>query len=286
MATRLSAWVLVLVAALLLSSSLFTVAQGQRALRTRLGMVQGEYGPGLHAKWPLDRVYRFDLRVATHGFPAESFASADQKLLSVDFSLQWRVRDLRRYYALSEGDDERAMARLADLVRARIQAAFAAAPLQRVLASPRAGLSDSEFEQARVAAAALGVDLLDVQLGRVDLTDELANGIYQRMEQNLIADTQRLRTDGMLEAAKIRADADRKRAAVTADATRQSQHLRGEADARAAQAYARVYERNPDFAAFYRSMQAYKNTLGRDSDILVIGPEGEFFKYLHSASGH
>jgi membrane protease subunit HflC len=124
-----------------------------------------------------------------------------------------------------------------------------------------------------------------VQLQRIDLTEDVATAVYQRMQQSAIAQAQQLRAGGVADAEKIRADAERKRADILAGATREAQHIRGEADARATAAYARAYARNPEFAAFYRSMQAYKNTLGLDGDILVIAPEGEFFKYLHSASG-
>ena len=145
--------------------------------------------------------------------------------------------------------------------------------------------SDAGFDDIGARGRELGLDLVDVQLQRIDLTDDVANAVYQRMQQSLIAQAQQLRASGIAEAEKIRADAERKRADILADATREAQRMRGEADARAAAAYARAYGRNPEFAAFYRSMQAYKNTLGREGDILVIAPEGEFFKYLHSASG-
>ena len=131
----------------------------------------------------------------------------------------------------------------------------------------------------------MGIELIDVQLQRIDLTDDVATAVYQRMQQGQIAQAQQQRASGVAEAEKIRADAERKRAEILADATREAQRIRGEADARAGGAYAKAYARNPEFAAFYRSMQAYRNTLGRDGDILVIAPEGEFFKYLHSASG-
>ena len=105
------------------------------------------------------------------------------------------------------------------------------------------------------------------------------------MQQSLMSQTQQLRDQGEAQAEKIRADAERKRAQILADATREAQRLRGDADATAAGAYARAYGANAEFAAFYRSMQAYKSALGRDGDVLVISPDGEFFKYLHSASG-
>jgi membrane protease subunit HflC len=129
------------------------------------------------------------------------------------------------------------------------------------------------------------VELVDVQLQRIELPEEVANAVYQRMQQSLTMQAQQLRTQGSADADKIRADADRKSAGIKADATRDAQRLRGEADAAASAAYARAYGANPEFAAFSRTLQAYKSSLGREGDVLVISPEGEFFKYLHSASG-
>jgi membrane protease subunit HflC len=135
------------------------------------------------------------------------------------------------------------------------------------------------------AAQRLGVELADLQLQRIDLSDELGSAVFQRMQQSLAAQAQQLRSQSVAEADRIRADAERRRAQVLADGTREAQRVRGEADLAAANAYAKAYGSNPEFAAFYRSLQAYRNTLGRDGDILVLSPEGEFFKYLHSASG-
>jgi len=128
--------------------------------------------------------------------------------------------------------------------------------------------------------------MVDVQLQRIDLPEEVANAVYQRMQQSLVTQAQQLRAQGIADADKIRSDAEHKRAEILADATREAQRVRGEADAAAAATYARAYGANPEFAAFTRSLQAYKSSLGREGDILVISPEGEFFKYLHSASGH
>jgi membrane protease subunit HflC len=171
------------------------------------------------------------------------------------------------------------------MVRDRLKSTVASEPLADVIADAHAGLGAEGFKALQQAGKDLGVELIDVELQRIDLTDDVANAVYQRMQQSLVAQAQQLRASGTAEADRIRAEAERKRADILAEATRESQRIRGEADVRATAAYAKAYSRNPEFAAFYRSMQAYKNTLGRDGDVLVIAPEGEFFKYLHSASG-
>jgi len=272
--------------ALLLWRSVFIVNEGELALGTHFGRVDGEqYGPGLHFKSPLDEVHVFDRRILTRSYPGESFLTRDQKALSVDFYVKWQLLDAARFMQASSGDADMAGLHLADIVRDKLKTAVAGQPLSKVIADVRGTLSDAAFNDIAASAREFGIKLIDLQLQRIDLTDDVATAVYQRMQQSQIAQAQQLRASGTADAEKIRADAERKRADVLADATREAQHIRGEADARAAAAYARAYARNPEFAAFYRSMQAYKNTLGLEGDILVIAPEGDFFKYLHGAGG-
>jgi len=272
--------------ALLLWRSVFIVDEGEVALATRFGQLHGaQYGPGLHLKSPMDEVHVFDRRILTRAYPGESFLTHDQKALSIDFYIKWQLLDAARFFRTTGGDEDMAALRLADIVRDRLKSAVAAQPLTQVIADARGTLSDEGFSQIGAAAREFGIELIDLKLQRVDLSDDVAAAVYQRMQQSQIAQAQQLRASGLADAEKIRADAERKRADILADATREAQRIRGEADARASAAYARAYAHNPEFAAFYRSMQAYKDTLGRDGDILVIVPEGEFFKYLHSASG-
>jgi membrane protease subunit HflC len=271
---------------LLLWRSVFVVDESEVALATRFGQVHGApYGPGLHLKSPLDEVHVFDRRILTRAYPGESFLTRDQKALSVDFYVKWQLLDAARFMQASGGDADMAGLRLADIVRDKLKSAVAGQPLSKVLADARGTLSDTAFNDIAAAARDFGLKLIDLQLQRIDLPDDVATAVYQRMQQSQIAQAQQLRASGLADAEKIRADAERKRADVLADATREAQHIRGAADAGAAAAYARAYARNPEFAAFYHSMQAYKNTLGLEGDILVIAPEGEFFKYLHGAGG-
>jgi len=286
MYARLSISLAVALIAVLLWRSLFMVDQGTVALLTRFGQPQGaQYGPGAHVKSPFDGVRRFDNRVITHVFPGEGLLSQDQKSLNVDFYVKWRLSDATRYLEAAGGDEDVVAARLADVVRERLKSAVAAAPLAAIIGNAQLLSGAASLEALRSQAAALGVEFVDAQLQRVDLPDDVANAVYQRMQQNLVAQGQQLRDQGSAQADKIRDDAEHKRAQILADATREVQRVRGEADANAALAYARAYGVNAEFAAFYRSLEAYKHTLGRDGDILVLSPEGEFFKYLHSASG-
>jgi membrane protease subunit HflC len=286
MTKRLLVAVGVVIAVVLIWRSAFVVDQGEIALRTRFDQIAGpQLGPGLHFKSPFDEVHTFDRRILSRAYPGESFLTRDQKALNIDFFVKWRLNDALRFFQTSGGDEDMAALRLADAVRDHLKASVAGQPLSAVIAQPRGTLDEATFNQLQTTADALGLDLIDVQMSRVELTDDVASAVYQRMQQSLIAKAQQLRAAGTVDAEKIRSDAEHKRAEVLADATREAQRLRGSADEQAAAAYARAYGRNAEFAAFYRSMQAYKDTLGRDGDILVISPEGEFFKYLHSASG-
>jgi membrane protease subunit HflC len=286
MYARLSIWLAVALIAVLLWCSLFVVDQGTVALLTRFGQLRSaQYGPGAHVKSPFDSVRRFDNRMITHVFPGEGLLSQDQKALSVDFYVKWRLLDATRYFEATGGDEDAIAARLADIVRERLKSVVGAAPLTAIIGNAQLLSGAASLETLRSQAAALGVEFVDAQLQRIDLPDDVANAVYQRMQQNLIAQAQQLRDQGSAQADKIRDDAEHKRAQILADATREAQRVRGEADASAALAYAKAYGANAEFAAFYRSLEAYKRTLGRDGDILVLSPEGEFFKYLHSASG-
>jgi len=283
---RIFAALAVLLVVVLGWRSVFAVDEGEAALITRFGQVlPGDYAPGAHLKSPFDEVHKFDRRLMTRAYQGEAFLSQDQKALTIDFYLKWRLVDPARYFQATGGDEDAAASRLADMVRERIKAAVAAEPLAAVITGTKLTDDTLHAGDLRAPSARLGVELVDARLQRVELPDELAKSVYQRMQQSLTAQALQSRTQGTTEADKIRSDAEHTRAQILADATREAQRVRGEADAAAAGAYARAYGANAEFAAFYRSLQAYKSSLGRDGDILVIAPEGEFFKYLHSASG-
>ena len=278
--------IVLLIAVVLLASSLFSVPQGQVALCTRLGQLQtGTYGPGLHWKAPLDRVHRFDQRVTTRTYPGESFLTSDQRTLSIDFLLRYRLSDADAFYRGTGGDEDIAAQRLADMARDRLKTMIAGETLAAVQATERGGLSEQGFQALNATAQGMGLTLVDLQLQRIDLSDQAASAVYQHMEQAFNARAQQLDASGTLQADQIRADGEHKRADLLADATRQAQRIRDDADARAAALYARSYGRNPELAAFMQSLTAYKSSLGHEGDVLVITPEGDFFKYLRSPSG-
>jgi membrane protease subunit HflC len=287
MAKRMTIAVLIVVAAVLLWRSVFVVDQSEVVLLTRFGRLEPtQYGAGAHLKSPLEELHRFDRRLITRSYLGESFLSKDQKPLSVDFCLRWRLADPARLYAANAGDEQATAARMVDLVREQIRSALAGASLTADVADGRTADIALHSDTVRSVTQQLGVELVDVQLQHIDLPADELDAVYQRMQQSLNIRAAQVRAQGMADADKIRSEADRHRADIQADATREAQHIRGEADAAATATYAHAYAANPEFAAFTRSLQAYRNSLGKEGDILVISPAGEFFKYLHSSSGH
>ena len=287
MKTRLMAMAIaVALLVLMIWSASYSVGEHEYALQTRFGrVVAAQATPGLHWKLPFDRVHHIDRRVIGRSYPGESLLSNDGRALTVDFDLRWRVAQPQRYFEATGGDEDIVAARLADIMRGDIKAAAARLPLAQLVAAPRAGLEATQISEASRAFSELGVEFADVVLQRVDLADDIAASVYQRMQESYLTLAKQLRATGSGEADTIRADADRHRTETLANATRDAQRVRGEGDAEAAATYARAYGRNTEFAAFYRTLAAYRNALGRDGDVLVISPDGEFFRYLHS-SGH
>ncbi len=271
----------------LISLSLFTVGESEFALRTRFGAVQGgPYAPGLHWCWPFERVERIDRRVLGQRMQGESFLGSEQQGLSVDIDLNWRVRDAGAYLRAGAGDEQSVAARLADAVRGELKAVYAQTPLAQIIAAPRGGISRAVMARLKPAADRLGIELVDARVKRVDPTDEVANAIYGRMQAAYVAQTRQVRAESAAAGDRVRAEAERNRAGILAAANRDAQRLRGEGDAQAAAIYARAFGVNPEFAAFYRTLQAYRSALGREGDILVIEPDGEFYRFLRNPARH
>ncbi|HTQ36873.1 MAG TPA: protease modulator HflC [Steroidobacteraceae bacterium] len=287
MNARTTAVLGVVVALLLARLTLFQVGENELAIRTQFGrVVQAGYEPGLHAKWPWDAIHRFERRILTHEFPGEAFLTTEDKPLTVDFFVKWRIKDPVRYYLATRGIEDDAAQRLGDNVKDGIKAAFASRTLQQIVAADPATYSGDMLAHSSNTAQELGVELVDVRIRHIDLQDQVLAAVYQRMAGNFHALASRLRAEGDAEAERIAAAANRQRTELLANAQLDAQNVRGEGDAEAARIYAQAYSRNPEFYAFYRSLQAYRNALVRDGDVLVLTPDGEFFKYLHSAGRH
>jgi membrane protease subunit HflC len=284
--SRLFPWFFVVAALLLfVAFSLFSVNETEFAIRTRFGeIIDTRYKPGLHLKWPWDRVTKFDRRVLSESYTGETFLTNDGRGLIVDFYVKWRVKDPSTYYTAVAGSEGLAAHRLAEIVKDGIKSVVAQRTLQQVVSAERAAVTGQMFPQASRNAGGLGVELIDVRVQRIDLPDEVAARVYESMKQSFARTASRLRAEGQQESATIRSSAERERTVILANAEREALRTRGEGDNAAAQIYARAYSKDPEFYAFYRSLQAYERSIGKEGDLLVLTPDGEFFRYLKEAA--
>ena len=236
--------------------------------------------PGLHWKWPWDQVVKFDRRILSQSYTGETFLTNDNRGLIVDFYVKWKVNDASRYFQATGGREDFAGERIAEIVKDGIKSVVAQRTLEQIVSADRAAVTEDMFGQASHNVAGLGVDLVDVRVQRIDLPDDVTTRVYESMKQNFAKIASKLRAEGQSASVRIRAAAERSRTEILADAERDALRVRGEGDAAATQIYAKAYSKDPEFYAFYRSLQAYERSLGKDGDLLVITPDGEFFKYL------
>ncbi len=276
-------WVVVALAALwLASASMFQVKETDLAIKFRLKKIVGtDFEPGLHFMAPaIDSVQKFDRRVLTRNYPAEPFLTSEGKILNVDFYVKWRISDIERYFLATNGDEEAAASRLAEIVKDGLKGVIAKRTIQQVVAAERSEFIGDILQFAGRSVNQLGLTLVDVRVKRIDLPDEVSESVYSRMRQNFARQASQLRAEGDEQAQRIRAEAERERTEVLAMGNRDAEVIRGEGDAKAAATYAAAYTRYPEFYSLHRSLEAYRNSIGKKDDILVISPKGEFFKYL------
>jgi len=274
--------IVVLIAA---SLSMFVVDQRQNAIVFRLGEVVNIYkNPGLYFKIPLvDNVRFFDTRILTiDTAEPERFLTSEKKNVLVDLFVKWRITDVKQYFVSVGGDETRAQTRLLQTINDGMRAEFGNRTVHDVVSGERDKIMELMREKANEDASKIGVHVLDVRLKRVDLPQEVSESVYRRMEAERKRVANELRSTGFAESEKIRADADKQREVILAEAYRSAQRTKGEGDAKATATYAQAYEPNQEFYAFYRSLEAYKQSFKNKSDMLVIEPNSEYFKYFKS----
>ena len=276
----LVALVLVLV---VLSASMFTVDQRQNALVFQLGeVVSVKTEPGLYFKLPMvQNVRYFDTRILTlDSTDPERFITSEKKNVLVDSFIKWRVIDAKQFYVSVGGDETRAQIRLNQTVNDGLRAEFGQRTINEVVSGRRDEIMNIIREKADQDARKIGVQVVDVRIKRVDLPESVSENVYRRMEAERKQVANELRSTGAAEAEKIKADADKQKEVIVAEAYRDAQRVKGEGDAKAANVYAAAYGRNPEFYAFYRSMQAYRESFKSKNDVMVLDPSADFFKYM------
>jgi membrane protease subunit HflC len=278
---NLSLIVLVLLA-IVIRMSVFTVDQREHALKLQFGeIVQADHEPGLHFKVPfVHSVSKYPNRILNYEHAEEKFLTGEKKNLIVDYFVTWRIVDPAQYYRAVGGDETRAIERLSAIVKEGIKAAISRRTVQEVVSAERSELMDQMLIQARDRSPELGIEVVDVRVKRIDLSEEVSESVYRRMQQERQRVATQLRAEGEEEYVRIRADAERQSTVIMSEAYRDAERIRGAGDARSADIYARAYNQNPNFYSFYRSMQAYRESIGGEQDVLVLEPDSDFFQFL------
>ena len=268
-----------------LSSSIFIVDQRKFAVVFSFGqIVRVIENPGLQLKFPapFENIRFFDRRILTIDNPeAERFITAEKKNLLVDSYVKWRIVDPRKFFISFKGDERLAEDRLTQLVRSALNEEFTKRTVRELISDQREQVMQGIRKKVADDAAEIGVEIVDVRLKRVDLLAEISDSVYRRMEAERKRVANELRSTGAAESDKIRADAERQRDVILAEAYRDAQKIKGVGDAKATALYAEAFGRDPQFAQFYQSLEAYRNSFKDKRDVMVVEPNGEFFKFLH-----
>jgi len=279
-------WILAALVVLLLAmGSVFVVGESQTAIVLNLGkIVRSDLQPGLHFKLPLiEDVRKFDQRLLSLEAPPERYLTAEKKDVEVDFFVKWRIKDVTTFYRNTSGGNEAAAKeRLLPVVRNALNAEISHLTLQQVVSSGRTDLTSRLLQNINTGAATLGVEILDVRIKRINLPQDgnILESVFNRMRAERTRVANQLRAEGTQASEAIRSEAERERVVILAEAEREAQTLRGEGDAKAAEIGARAYGQDAEFYAFYRSLEAYRATLGDGKTVMVLDPDSEFLRYF------
>ena len=261
--------------------SVFTVSEGEKAIKFQLGeIVKDDYAAGLHVKLPLiNNIKHFDARIQTMDSKPERFLTAEKKNVIVDSFVKWRIGDVKTFYTVVAGDIDQANLRLDQIIKDLFRGEFGKRNIKQLVSTDRSEIRELLIKNAKAPAAALGMEIVDVQVMRIDFPEEVSSSVFRRMEAERERVAREFRSEGAEAAERIRADADRQRVVTLANAYRDAEKLRGEGDATAAEIYAKAYNQDSEFFTFYRSLNAYKKTFA-NSSTLVLEPNSDFFQYF------
>ena len=278
--------IIVVALAVVLLNSIFTVDERELALKFRFGeVIQTGYEPGLHFKVPfVNNVEKYPKRILTINNPQELFLTLEKKNLYVDFFIKWKINDVQQYYRSTGGDELVASQRLLETLQDGVRSEFAKRTVIEVVSEERRDIMGDMLERAAQNAITLGIELIDVRVKKIELSDEVSESVYNRMRQERARFASELRAEGAENAEIIRASADRDVTVIVANAYKDSEIIKGEGDARQTEIYAGAYEQDSEFYSFTRSIEAYKRSVGTGNDILVLDAKGDFFKYLNQST--
>ncbi|VAW83782.1 HflC protein [hydrothermal vent metagenome] len=272
---------------IVLSASIFTVHEREKALVLRLGKISAsDFEPGLQFKIPfVETVEKFDGRVMTLDAPPERYLTAEKKNVIVDSFVKWKIIDEKEFFVSMGGDRVRANERLSEIVKQELRDQFGRRTLRDVVSGEREKVMKILTVNTNESISDFGIEVVDFRIKRIDLPEEVSVSVYRRMEAERARVAKDLRSRGAEAAERIRADADRQRTVLLAEAYGDAERLRGEGDARAADIYATAYTADAEFYAFYRSLLAYKSSFNNSGNMMVLEPNTDFFKYFKNPKG-
>ena len=267
---------------LLIVMSVFSVSQTEKAIKFRLGeIVKNDYEPGLHFKIPfINNIKKFDARIQTMDAPPERFLTAEKKNVIVDSFVKWRIGNVSTFYTTVAGDIDQANTRLDQIIKDAFRSEFSKRNIKQLISTDRSAIREILTNNSKAVAAELGMEIVDVQVMRIDLPPEVSSSVFRRMEAERERVAREFRSQGAEAAERIRADADRQRVVTLANAFRDAEKLRGEGDATAAEIYSTAYGADAEFFTFYRSLNAYKKAFN-NSSLMVLDPDSDFFRYFN-----
>ena len=261
----------------------FTVTEREKAILFKFGEIIGsDYEPGLHFKlpYPFNEVKKFDDRILTIDAAPKSFPTIEQKFLIVDSYVKWRIHDVETYFKATSGIESNAGELLYQVVNSGLRAEFGKRTIQEVIAGDRSEIMKLMVGDAGMKAETLGIEVVDVRIKKIELPSEVSNSVYNRMRTGRELVARDFRSQGSEASERIRADADRQSTVTLADAYRDSEVIRGTGDAQATSTYAKAFGKNREFYKFYRSLNAYKGNFSSSSDVILLEPDSEYFKYF------
>ena len=273
------------IALVILNLSAFTINERELAIKLQVGeVVKADYEPGLHFKIPFYQTIRkFPKRIMTINERPERIFTAERLAMDVDLFVKWRIIDTVNFYISTGGSFRVANDRISEIIKNAIVTEFGKRTVKEAISVERAELMRDMLATATTTAKGLGVELVDVRVKQVEFPDDVRNSVYQQMREERGRIAAERRAQGMEVSEEKRSTADKERTIILANANKDSQIIRGEGDAKAAEIYANAYNQDPEFYAFYRSIDAYRNSIGNANDIMVIDPDNEFFQYLNKS---
>ncbi len=274
-------------ALVVLGLSAFTVNERELAIKLQVGeVVRSEFEPGLHFKVPIIQTIRiFSRRIMTIDDVPQRVFTLERTAMQVDYFVKWRIVEAVQFYTSTSGSKQIATDRLLEIVKNSIVTEFGKRTVQEAISVERVELMADMLATASVTAKGLGIEVVDFRVKQVEFVEDVRNSVYEQMREERARVAAETRAEGREQAELIRSTADRDRTVILADAYRDGQIIRGEGDAIAAEIYAKAYTKDPEFYAFYRSIDAYKKSIGKSGDILVLDPNNEFFRYLNQSDG-